>query len=35
VAKARRTIGSLGDGQKKWVLIWPMLRKRIKNGILT
>jgi hypothetical protein len=34
VNKARRTIGTLGDGQKKWVLIWPMLRKRIKNGVL-
>lgn len=32
--KAYRVIASLGDGQKKWSLVWPVLRGRLRNGKL-
>lgn len=34
IAKAQRVIATLGDGQRKWALVGPLLRKRIKNGVL-
>jgi hypothetical protein len=34
VTKARRVVDTLGDGGKKWALIWAVLKPRIRNGAL-
>lgn len=33
--KVLRALATLGDGNKKYALIWPILKKRIRNGKLT